>query len=109
MGKYFVRRDECGRHTLFPGVEAFTAAGEKLMLSWVELEPGSVVERHSHPHEQLGMLIEGTVEFEIGGETQMLKVGDMWRIPGGVLHRVVAGDRGAKALDVFHPVREDYL
>ncbi len=36
MGRYFVRRDECSRHTLFPGVDAFTMAGQKISLSWVE-------------------------------------------------------------------------
>jgi quercetin dioxygenase-like cupin family protein len=33
----------------------------------------------------------------------------MYTIPGGVTHRVVALEEGAKALDIFHPVREDYL
>lgn len=109
MGKYFVRRGECSQHTLFPGVEAFTVGGQDMLLSWVELAPGSTVERHSHPHEQMGVLIAGSVVFEIDGECQSLEPGDAWRIPGDVPHRVVAGDQGAKALDVFHPVREDYL
>ncbi len=109
MSKYFVRRDACGHHTLFPGVEAFTMAGDKIMLSLVELEPHSIVETHSHPHEQLGMLLEGELTFTIGDEQQRLKPGDMWRIPGGVVHRVVTGAGGARALDIFHPVREDYL
>jgi quercetin dioxygenase-like cupin family protein len=109
MGRYFVRRSERSRHALFPGVEAFTMAGQHILLSWVELAPGAIVERHCHPHEQLGMLIEGTVVFEIDGESQTLEPGDTWRIPGDVPHRVVAGDLGAKAVDVFHPVREDYL
>jgi quercetin dioxygenase-like cupin family protein len=109
MSQYFVQRSECGRHTLFPGVEAFTMAGDKLMLSWIEMEPHAIVERHSHPHEQLGLLVDGTMTFEIGAETKELQPGDMWRIPGGVPHRVVAGASGARALDVFHPVREEYL
>jgi len=33
----------------------------------------------------------------------------MWRIPGGIRHRVVTGGKPAKALDVFCPIREDYL
>jgi hypothetical protein len=32
----------------------------------------------------------------------------MWRIPGGVVHSAVAGDRLVKALDVFYPICEDY-
>jgi hypothetical protein len=37
------------------------------------------------------------------------KEADIWRIPGGVVHRVRALDHPAVALDVFHPIREDYL
>lgn len=109
MSKYFVRRTESSHYTIFPGVDIFTMAGEKVMLSYVELEPHAVVEKHSHPHEQLGVLIEGELKFTIGNEQQLLRPGDMWRIPGGVEHHVEAGDDPARAIDIFHPVREDYL
>lgn len=109
MANYFISRSDCSHHEIFPGVHIFTAAGQQMMLSLVELKPRSVVEPHSHPHEQMGLLLEGELTFTIGGETKVLKAGEMWRIPGGVAHGCVAGERGAKALDVFHPVREDYL
>lgn len=105
---YFVFRDQTARHTIFPGVQISTAAGEQMMLSLVEFAPRAVVEPHSHPHEQMGMLLEGELAFTIGGQTQTLKPGDMWRIPGGVVHSAVAGEKPVKALDVFHPIREDY-
>ena len=108
MTKYIVDQQECTHHKIFPGVEIFTAAGDNIMLSVVEFGPHAVVEAHSHPHEQMGFLLEGELTFTIGGETRLVKAGQMWRIPGGVEHRVVAGDKPAKALDVFHPVREDY-
>lgn len=106
---YFLSAGSGSRHAIFPGVELRATAGEELMLSVVNLEPDSVVELHSHPHEQMGYLISGTLEFTIGGETKILGPGDMWRIPGGVPHRVVAVGGPAKAIDVFHPIREDYL
>jgi quercetin dioxygenase-like cupin family protein len=105
---YFVTRSDCSRHEIFLGVEIFTAAGENMMLSLVAFEPHAVVQPHSHPHEQMGMLLEGELTFTIGGQTQTLKPGEMWRIPGGVVHGAVAGDKPVKALDVFHPIREDY-
>jgi quercetin dioxygenase-like cupin family protein len=108
MSKYFVDKQDCARHRIFAGVEIFTAWGDGLMLSLVEFEPHAVVEQHSHPHEQMGMLLEGELIFTIGDQTQRLRPGQMWRIPGGVPHRVVAGDKPARALDVFHPIREDY-
>ncbi len=109
MSQYFVRREESAHHTIFPGVDIFTMAGKEVMLSRVELAPRSVVEAHSHPHEQVGILLEGELTFTIGDDQQVLSPGDMWRIPGGVVHRVVAGDNPARAIDIFHPVREDYL
>jgi quercetin dioxygenase-like cupin family protein len=108
MDSYFVTRAESSQHTIFPGVNIHTVAGEQMMLSLVEFEPRAVVLPHSHPHEQMGMLIEGELTFTIGNETRTLRAGDMWRIPGGVVHSVIAGDAPVQALDVFHPIREDY-
>jgi hypothetical protein len=33
----------------------------------------------------------------------------MWRIPGGVVHRVRTLGQPSLAIDVFHPIREEYL
>ena len=108
MSLYFPTAEECGRHTIFPGVTIRTCAAERMMLSLVNLEPHSVVEEHSHPHEQVGMVLRGRVTFFIGGEEKTLRPGDMFRIPGGVPHRVVVLDQPARVLDIFNPVREDY-
>ncbi len=100
---------EGSRHRIFPGVEICTTPGRAMMLSVVTFEPGSVVPDHAHPHEQMGIMISGRAEFTVGGETRILGPGDIWRIPGGVVHRVRALDGPAVALDVFHPIRDDYL
>jgi len=108
LGPYFLSAGSGSRHEIFPGVVLRAITGTHLMLSVVHLEPGSIVQNHSHPHEQMGMLLEGRLEFTIGGITRILNPGDIWRIPGGIVHRVKALDHPAVALDVFHPVREDY-
>jgi unsaturated pyranuronate lyase len=108
MSKYIVGREQCSHHEIFPGVRIHTAAGEKMMLSFVEFAPHAVVEPHSHPHEQMGLLLEGELTFVIGDETNVVRPGEMWRIPGGVIHSATAGDRPVKALDVFYPIRDDY-
>jgi quercetin dioxygenase-like cupin family protein len=108
MSLYFPTADDCSTHTIFPGVTIRTCAAEKMMLSYVEFAPGAVVEEHSHPHEQCGMMLEGKARFIIGGEEKILSKGDIWRIPGGVKHRVVALDEPVRALDIFYPIREDY-
>jgi quercetin dioxygenase-like cupin family protein len=109
MSAYFPSADECSRHNIFPGVNISTCACEKMMLSFVDLQPHAVVAEHSHPHEQVGILLEGKALFTIGGEEKLLKKGDMWRIPGNVKHKVVVLEEPTKALDIFTPIREDYL
>jgi quercetin dioxygenase-like cupin family protein len=106
---YFIPAGGGARHVIFPGVEIRSTAGQELMLSVVNFEPDAVVLEHSHPHEQMGMLISGRVEFTIGGVTKILGPGDVWRIPGGVPHKVVALGGTVLAVDVFHPIREEYL
>jgi quercetin dioxygenase-like cupin family protein len=106
---FFAAAGSGSHHRIFPGVEIRTTSCHHLMLSVVNLEAGSVVPDHSHPHEQMGILISGRLEFTVGGVTRMLGPGDIWRIPGGVVHRVAAVDGPAVAIDVFHPIREDYL
>ncbi len=108
MSLFFPTAEEMARHTIFPGVCIQTCATERMMLSVVDLEPGAVVAEHSHPHEQVGMLLAGRAIFYIGDEQKTLQAGDLYRIPGHTKHRVVALDQPVRALDIFHPVREDY-
>ncbi|HEV2126024.1 MAG TPA: cupin domain-containing protein [Chloroflexota bacterium] len=105
---YFVDWEGRASRELFPGVRISVVSGEKLMLSRVELAPGSVVPEHQHPHEQFGFVMEGEATFTVGNETRQLVKGDYYAIPGGVLHRVDVGDSGAVCMDIFSPPREEY-
>ncbi len=105
---HFIDLKETLKKQLAAGVTLNLAWGEKLMLAVVELESGSTVPMHSHPHEQAGIVLEGEFDLTIGGETKRVRKGDMYIIPGGVEHGVVTGAGRAVALDIFHPVREDY-
>ena len=67
---------------LAPGVTAKIASGEKMMFSLVTLAPDAVVPTHSHPHEQMGMMVSGTMEFTIAGETRVFSGNEMYLVPG---------------------------
>ena len=54
-------------------------------------------------------MISGRLEFTVDDTTRVLGPGDSWRIPGGVVHSVRSLEEPAVALDVFHPIREEYL
>ena len=94
---------------LFPGALSGLVAGENIMLSFLEMEQDSEVPPHSHPHEQAGLLLEGKLRFTIGGEEKLMQAGDAFIIPPNVMHEGVVVEGPAKVLDIFSPLREDYL
>jgi quercetin dioxygenase-like cupin family protein len=93
---------------IWAGVLARTVEGDQCSFAVVELDPGSVVAEHSHPNEQLGLVVTGSVSFRVGDETRELGPGSTWRIPPDVPHEVHAGADGAVVVDVFAPAREDW-
>jgi unsaturated pyranuronate lyase len=93
---------------IWGGVIARTVEGDGCSFAVVELDPGSVVPEHSHPNEQLGMVVRGSVSFRVAAETRELGPGGTWRIPPDTPHEVRTGPEGAVVLDVFAPAREDW-
>ena len=72
---------------IFPGVTITTAWGDHIMLSFVQFDrPDALVPEHQHPHEQMGMGLEGEFELRIGEEARIIRSGDCYWIPGGVPH-----------------------
>jgi quercetin dioxygenase-like cupin family protein len=105
---YFHDPAERATKELAPGVVTRTYWGEKMLISMVDIDPGAEAALHSHPHEQVGTVIRGTVRFTIGEESRQLGPGDIFTIPGGVEHAATAGPDGATVMDVFSPVREEF-
>ncbi|MBX3441737.1 MAG: cupin domain-containing protein [Planctomyces sp.] len=91
-----------------PGCRLRTPHANSLMLSYLEMDDGAEVPLHSHPHEQGGVLLKGTLQLTIGDETRVVQPGSLFLIPSGVPHRAVAINGPAVVLDVFSPIREDY-
>jgi quercetin dioxygenase-like cupin family protein len=105
---YFWNPEDIAPRVLAPGVTAKIASGEKLMLSLVTFAPDAVVPTHSHPHEQMGFMVSGTLEFTIADETRVLSGNGMVFVPGGVPHAAKGGPGGAVALEAFSPPREEF-
>jgi quercetin dioxygenase-like cupin family protein len=96
-------------HNIFPGVTITTAWGEHLMMSFVHFDRAdALVPTHQHPHEQMGMGLEGEFELVIDGEARIIRTGDCYCIPGNTPHSARSVNGPARALDIFHPPREDY-
>jgi quercetin dioxygenase-like cupin family protein len=105
----FAKQSENGFHTAIAGIELKTRVyGEKTLMAEFLLTKGSILPRHAHPHEQAGYLVKGHLRLSIGTETFDAQPGDTWCIPGNVEHEAAVIEDSV-AIEVFSPVREDYL
>jgi quercetin dioxygenase-like cupin family protein len=93
---------------IWDGVRGRAVTGAQAALVHLVLDADAVVPEHRHPHEQTGILLDGSLRFTVGGETKDLKPGDMWVIPGDTPHDVVAGPNGATLVELFAPPRDDW-
>lgn len=94
---------------IWDGVVIRALHGERVTFGLVELAPNSVVPEHSHPNEQIGVLVRGSfTRFRIGEESREIHPGDTWRILGGVPHEVETGPDGALVVELWSPPREDW-
>lgn len=90
------------------GISMQALMGEKMMANWVWLEPNTEMPEHDHPHEQIGVVLEGALELTMDGDGRNVTPGMAYIVPGGVRHKGVAGPDGCLVLDVFSPPREEY-
>jgi len=105
---YYPNLEERQAKQLVPGINAKTFWGEKMLAAVVDLDPNVHLPRHSHPHEQLGIVIAGQIEFIIGDQKKLLGPGEVYFMPGGVEHEARTFGQAVKVMDVFSPVREEY-
>jgi quercetin dioxygenase-like cupin family protein len=100
--------------TDWPAVEAVPgvfrrvlSCGDDVMVVEFRIAAGAEVPSHTHPHEQVGHVVSGRMQFRIGDEVRELGPGDGYSVPGGVTHGAT-GVSDCVAVDSFHPVRDDY-
>lgn len=104
----FDRVDDLPQRELAPGVATRLMWGERIMLSFLDMAPHATVPEHSHPHEQMGVVLEGEIDLLIGTERRHLVRGDTYLIPGEVRHAAWTQAQAARVIDVFSPPREEY-
>ena len=105
----FLTGSDEGYVEVLPGIRRKTLCfGATTLMSEFRLRDGSPLPAHDHPQEQTGYLVSGRLRLTIGDETREVEPGDSWSIPGGVRHGAEVLE-DAVAVEVFSPVREDYL
>ena len=81
---------------------------KELMMVEFRFEKGGEGAPHNHPHVQSTYVASGEFEFTVDGETRILKPGDGFVIPSGVVHSCVCREAGS-LVDAFSPRRDDFL
>jgi len=105
----FTKNDVGGYKNVLEGIKLKTLVhGAKTLMAEFRLEQGAILPRHKHPHEQTGYLVSGRIDLTIGDVMHQAMPGDSWCIPGDVEHNALAQESSV-AIEVFSPVREDYL
>lgn len=94
---------------LAEGINTRIFFGEQVMVSVVEFAPNSKGSLHCHLEEQWGVLLKGSLQRVQGEDVIEMKVGDFWLTPSNVPHTIYAGEDGATVLDIFSPIRKEYI
>lgn len=81
---------------------------EKIMMVKVEFIKGAIGTLHKHPHTQSTYVVSGKFEVTIDLDKKILEQGDGFLAPSNSIHGVICLEAGV-LLDVFSPVREDFL
>jgi quercetin dioxygenase-like cupin family protein len=77
-----IKRTDLQRHDL-------SAPGREVIQVRVDIPPGVVAPKHSHPGEEIVYGIEGEMEYRVEGMPPViLKAGDVLFIPAGAAHSV---------------------
>jgi quercetin dioxygenase-like cupin family protein len=85
------------------------ALGGSMMMTEVTFQKGAIGDIHSHVHEQISYIVQGSFDFTLNGEVQCLEKGDSIYIPSNTLHGVMALEDESIILDIFTPQRDDFL
>lgn len=104
----WIELNDIEEREIIPGYHARFVHSDNMTLAYWRVEAGASIPEHSHPHEQVVNLIEGRFELVVDGQPRQVEPGSIAVIPGGVSHSGRALS-DCRIIDVFYPVREDYL
>lgn len=83
--------------------------GGNMMVVQFTFDSGVTSWLHSHPHEQVGYVVSGEIDFNMEGhEPVRLKVGGSYYVPPDVKHNITTY-APTVLVDVFTPIRQDFL
>jgi quercetin dioxygenase-like cupin family protein len=91
------------------GIERQMVVGENLMICRFRFAPFLVTPEHDHPHEQMSIVVSGCVRFFVEGVERIASPGDVLHFPPHCWHGATMMDEEVILIDIFTPIREDFL
>lgn len=101
--------DTIPRERIAEGIVRQMIHGATLMVCRLTFAPGTVTAAHEHFHEQMTFVEKGRVRFVVGSEEKVFGPGDVLLFPGGFWHGATMLDEEVVLVDIFSPIREDFL
>jgi quercetin dioxygenase-like cupin family protein len=81
-----------------------------LMMVEVTFKKGGIGDPHTHTdHEQVSYIVNGSFEITVGGKKSVVAKGDGFYAGKNIEHGVIALEDDSKILDIFTPIREDFI
>ncbi|MBD3382278.1 MAG: cupin domain-containing protein [candidate division Zixibacteria bacterium] len=109
----FIDTEEAPRLNLAKGIETLVLSGlngEAMMMVQHRIAPGATAPLHAHSNQQCGLIHSGSGRLTIGNMTREVKTGDCFYMTSDIKHGVInTGDDTLVMIEVFHPVREDFV
>ncbi len=91
------------------GVEMRVVHGERMTVAFFTIAEGRGIPEHAHPHEQVGTVLKGRMEIAVAGEKHTVAPGGAYHIPSNAAHSGLCVAGPAEVIEIFAPVREDWL
>jgi quercetin dioxygenase-like cupin family protein len=91
------------------GIERQMVVGDHMMICRFRFAPLLVTPQHAHPHEQMTIVVSGRVRFFVEGAERIALPGDVLHFPSNCRHGATMLDEAVVLIDIFTPVREDFL
>ena len=92
--EYFQELTQGTLEQIAPGIRRLIFTLKQVMSIYFQIDPGVVIGQHSHPHEQMGVLIQGKMKWRIRDKETILQAPALYRIPSNEPHQ--AGDPGKR-------------
>jgi quercetin dioxygenase-like cupin family protein len=107
-GRYYSKADMPSLEFL-PGLEFRPVMGEQSLANIVSFAPHTEAPMHTHVEEQIVIVLEGELEFNLDGEIKLMGPGDIAVIPSRVPHGARTLDTSCVEVDVFSPPRANLV